>query len=110
MGALFLAPAGGTGFISPDLAVNGVVKSGYVITRAATTAPAAAIVALAAATCNASVANAMSGYFATATPVSFGTSGTRLFATDTRGTVFQNTANVALAEPLATAGTVVPVQ
>src|SRR4030088_202272 len=32
---LFLAPAGGTGFISPDLAVNGVTKSGYVITLTA---------------------------------------------------------------------------
>src|SRR3979490_711009 len=31
---LFLAPAGGTGFISPDLAVNGVNKSGYTITLA----------------------------------------------------------------------------
>src|SRR5213075_1149103 len=28
---LFLAPPGGTGFISPDLAANGTVKSGYTI-------------------------------------------------------------------------------
>ena len=32
---LFLAPAGGQGFISPDLAVNGTVKSGYTVTLAA---------------------------------------------------------------------------
>src|SRR4029077_7818907 len=29
---LFAAPSGGTGFISPDLASNGVTKSGYTIT------------------------------------------------------------------------------
>ena len=106
---LFLAPAGGSGFISPDLATNGVVKSGYTITLAVATAPAAAIVALAATTCNGSGANAMSGYFATANPVTLNTSGTRFFGTDTRGSIFQDTA-AALAEPLATAGTVRPVQ
>src|SRR5579862_4068521 len=31
---LFLAPAGGSGFISPDLAKNGTLKSGYTITLA----------------------------------------------------------------------------
>src|SRR6202521_4290225 len=31
---LVLAPAGGTGFISPDLATTGVLKSGYNITLA----------------------------------------------------------------------------
>src|SRR5438128_6003777 len=44
LGDLFLAPAGGTGFISPDLSANLVVKSGYTINLAVATAPAAAIV------------------------------------------------------------------
>jgi type IV pilus assembly protein PilA len=107
---LFLAPAGGTGFISPDLAVNGTTKSGYIISLAAATDPAAATVLAAASTCNGSTADAMSGYFAVADPVTFGTSGTRHFGTDTRGTIFQDTTDTALAEPLATAGTVAPVQ
>src|ERR1700754_2411497 len=34
---LFLAATGGTGFISPDLASNGVTKSGYIITMVAAT-------------------------------------------------------------------------
>src|SRR3977135_2276208 len=32
---LFKAPSGGTGFISPDLASNGTVKSGYTVSLAA---------------------------------------------------------------------------
>jgi|SRR6476646_4155185 type IV pilus assembly protein PilA len=107
---LFLAPTGGTGFISPDLATNAVVKSGYTITLAAATNPAAASVTVAANTCNSSSADAVSGYFATADPVTFGSSGTRHFATDTRGTIFQDTTDNVLAEPLATAPPVQPVQ
>jgi hypothetical protein len=61
-----------------------------------------------AATCNNS-AGAVSVFFASANPVTLNSSGTRFFATDTRGTIFQDTA-VALVEPLATAGTVKPVQ
>ena len=75
----------------------------------AATSPAAAVVTAIAATCNASAAAAVSGYFASGNPVTHGTSGTRYFGTDTRGTIFQNTAAV-LTEPLATAGTVMPVQ
>jgi type IV pilus assembly protein PilA len=104
---LFLAPSGGTGFISPDLAKNAVIKSGYTITLAV--GKGASIVTAKASTCNTSAADAMSGYFASADPVALGTSGTRYFGTDTRGTIFQDTAAV-LAEPLATAGSVRPVQ
>src|SRR5260221_7112715 len=32
---LFLAPAGGTGFVSPDLGLNGLQKSGFIITPSA---------------------------------------------------------------------------
>jgi type IV pilus assembly protein PilA len=104
---LFKAPSGGTGFISPDLATNGTTKSGYTITLSAGSGSSA--VTTAALTCNTSSVDAVSGYFAKADPVTINTTGSRYFATDTRGTIFQNTA-ATLAEPLATAGTVKPVQ
>jgi len=108
---LFLPPAGGTGFISPDLATNGITKSGNVITLAAATTPAAVVITLAAATCNVSAASAVSGYYSTSIPVTFGTTASRNFASDQRGTIFQDTAAVAtFVQPLATAGTVKPVQ
>jgi type IV pilus assembly protein PilA len=104
---LFLAPAGGQGFISPDLAVNGTVKSGYTVTLAAATG--ASIITTKASTCNGSGADAMSGFFGKADPVTINGTGTRYFGSDTRGTIFQDTA-ATLAEPLATAGSVKPVQ
>jgi|SRR5207247_267126 len=104
---LFLAPSGGTGFISPDLASNGTVKSGYTVTLAA--GAGASTITTAANTCNGSAANAVSVFFASAIPVTPGSSGTRYFGTDTRGTIFQNTAAV-LVEPLATVPPVQPVQ
>ena len=107
---LFLPPAGGTGFISPDLSLDPTVKSGYTVSLASGADSVA--VTLAAATCNASVADAVSTYFAGADPVIFGSTGTRHFGTDARGTIFQDTANVAFADDaaLVTAGTVMPVQ
>jgi type IV pilus assembly protein PilA len=108
---LFKAPTSGSGFISPDLATNAVTKSGYVITLAAATAPAAAVVTVKANTCNASGADAMSGYYITGEPATFGSSGTRHFATDTRGTIFQDTTTVSgLVEPLTKVPPVQPVQ
>ena len=81
------APAGSTaGFISPDLSTNGVVKSGYNVNLAADAA--AAQVTAASATCNASVAPAVSSYFAEAHPVNIGSTGQRSFGTDTRGTIY----------------------
>jgi hypothetical protein len=107
---LFLAPSGGTGFISPDLATNGTVKSGYTVSLGAATSPAAATVTVSANTCNGS-ADAVSGYFASADPVTAGSSGTRYFATDTRGTIFQDTAATLVGtEPLTTGGSIQPVQ
>jgi type IV pilus assembly protein PilA len=104
---LVKAPSGGQGFISPDLKSNGVTKSGYTVslTKGAT----ALAIGTAAGTCNASAAIPQSTYFATANPVSLNGTGTRYFGTDTRGTIFQNTA-AALTDPLTTAGTVKPVQ
>ena len=106
---LFLSPVGGTGFISPDLSVNGVVKSGYTVSLAAGLG--SAIITLAAATCNGSGADAMSTFYSTASPVTMNGTGTRWFASDTRGTIFQDTALAStLVDPLVTAGTVSPVQ
>ncbi len=104
---LFKAPAGGTGFISPDLATDPSIKSGYTVTLAA--GAGATVVTTKASTCNTAGADAQSVYFAKGTPVTANGTGTRYFGTDTRGTIFQDTA-AALAEPLATAGTVKPVQ
>src|SRR5258705_10567616 len=86
---LFKAPSGGTGFISPDLASNGTVKSGYTITLIAATSPAAATITAAANTCNASAAAAVSGFYASAIPVTPGGSGSPSFGTKPRGTIFQ---------------------
>jgi type IV pilus assembly protein PilA len=107
---LYKAPATGSGFISPDLGTSPTTtKSGYKVTLAVATSPAAVKVVDAANTCNTSTGDAMSGYFAHADPVTAGGTGTRFFGTDQRGTIFQDTA-LALAEPLLAAGTVQPVQ
>jgi type IV pilus assembly protein PilA len=104
---LVLAPSGGQGFISPDLASNGVVKSGYTVTLAV--GAGAIVIGSTATACNTPAAAPQSAYFAKADPVTLNGTGTRYFATDTRGTIFQDTAAV-LAEPLTTAGSVKPVQ
>jgi len=84
---LVLPPAGSTSaFISPDLNVNGVQKSGYDITIGA--APTAVVATASANTCNGSGSDAMTGYFATATATDQGTTGQRSFGTDTRSTIF----------------------
>jgi prepilin-type N-terminal cleavage/methylation domain-containing protein len=112
---LFLAPPGGSGFISPDLGAvpAPVVKSGFTITLAAATNPAAVVVTPAANTCNGSAAAAVSGYYATAVPLTANGTGTRSFGTDARGTVFQDTAGGGAAappEPLTVGGTIGPAQ
>ena len=102
---LVLPPSGSTqGFISPDLKTNGETKSGYKVTIAkdATTGT----VDLAATTCNGSAGTPASSYFAKADPVTAGGTGTRYFATDTRGTLFYDTAG-AVANPIPAATQVV---
>jgi type IV pilus assembly protein PilA len=94
------ATAGGQGFISPDLSADPTTKSGYTVTLAV--GPVATVVTTAASTCNAS-ADALASYFAKASPITFGGTGTRHFGTDERGTIFQNLANATL-----TAATLVP--
>jgi len=86
LATLTLPPAGSNAaFISPDLNVNGVTKSGYIVNLA--NDQAGVVVTVAAATCNAA-ADAMSAYFAEAHPVTIGSTGQRSFGTDARGTIY----------------------
>jgi type IV pilus assembly protein PilA len=96
---------GGQGFISPDLKSTGVTKSGYVVTmEPASTAIAVGSIA---ATCNAPAAIPSSEYWAKADPVTVNGTGTRYFATDTRGTIFGQT-TAAFVNPIPSTAT--PVQ
>ena len=93
-------PTGSTqGFISPDLATNGVTKSGYVVNIAKDTG--ASDITAAAATCNGAAAAAVSAYFAEAHPVTVGSTGQRSFGTDARGTIYFNNAGAAIAAGMA---------
>jgi prepilin-type N-terminal cleavage/methylation domain-containing protein len=92
---------GGTGFISPDLDVNNVVKSGYMIkleADAGGTPAGGQAVGDVTTSCNATAA--WSSYYGSATPTTFNSTGTRSFATDTRGTIFFAVAAAAPANPL----------
>jgi prepilin-type N-terminal cleavage/methylation domain-containing protein len=100
---LVKAPTGGQGFISPDLASNGVTKSGYNVTLTGNGAD----IGAPADTCNAS-AQPKAGYFAKADPVTLNGTGTRYFATDVRGTIYQDTA--AITDPITPSTTQKPVQ
>jgi prepilin-type N-terminal cleavage/methylation domain-containing protein len=100
---LYAAPGGGNaGFISPDLATNGVVKSGYTVSLAAGTVAGT----ITAAACNTTVGYA--SYVGLATPVTVGSTGQRSFGTDQRSTIFQNAAGTAFtAATVSTATTAV---
>ena len=89
-------PTGSTqGFISPDLKSNGVTKSGYIVTLAKDGATGTKDIGTPSTTCNVSAGQPASSYFANADPVTPGGTGTRFFATDTRGTLWQDTATIA---------------
>jgi prepilin-type N-terminal cleavage/methylation domain-containing protein len=73
-------------FISPDLATNGVIKSGFTVALGVDIS--AVNVTPASQTCNASALAAQSSYWAHAEPVTVGSTGQRSFATDSRGTIY----------------------
>jgi prepilin-type N-terminal cleavage/methylation domain-containing protein len=98
-------PSSTAGFISPDLNVNAVVKSGYVVNVGVGLV--ATVVTLAAATCNATAATA--SYFGEAHPSAVGSSGSRSFGTDQRATIFQDNAGAAFTAALVNAATT-PIQ
>jgi prepilin-type N-terminal cleavage/methylation domain-containing protein len=86
---LYKAPAGSTqGFISPDLKADPSVKSGYTVVLFKDATAGTQDIGTAAATCNVSGAVPASSYEATADPITPGGTGTRYFATDTRGSIF----------------------
>jgi type IV pilus assembly protein PilA len=102
---LVKAPAGSTtGFVSPDLAVNGVAKSGYRINVAP-----GALVAPTTPTCNGSAAPGVPTYWAEAHPVQVGLTGQRSFGTDQRSTIFQDGTGTTFTLPAVTSATT-PVQ
>jgi type IV pilus assembly protein PilA len=97
---LALPPSGSSqGFISPDLATTGVLKSGYEVSVSEDTS--AVDVMAPSETCNAAANASVSSYFAEAHPATVGSTGQRAFATDTRGTIFFNNSGAAIAAGMA---------
>jgi type IV pilus assembly protein PilA len=96
------------GFISDDLGINGVTKSGYVISVAKDAAPGVTDAGAAASTCNGSTRPLANSYFASAAPVTLHSTGTRYFATDARGTIFSS--RFPIANPITESPTVVRIE
>ena len=108
LGDLVKAPTGSSqGFISPDLNANLVVKSGYKVSLATDTG---AQNIGGTTVCGNAVTQPVSSYFAKADPVTAGGTGTRYFATDTRGTIWQDATAAIVAKPIVQTATTVPVQ
>jgi type IV pilus assembly protein PilA len=82
----------GQGFISPDLATNGVTKSGYNVTLADTGNSPADVVA----DCNGTMSR--TGYYGTAVPLQVSSTGQRAFSTAAAGTIYFDQTGVAPAE------------
>ena len=74
-------PGSAVGFISPDLATDPSVKSGYTITMAAATASIPGPT-----DCNGTATE--TGYYSTAIPIAAGVSGLRAFASSASGAIF----------------------
>jgi type IV pilus assembly protein PilA len=95
-----LGVAGAGAFLSPDLStVSPAIKSGYSVLLAAGAGNA---LVPAVAGCTASGTN----YYATGAPLTVGSTGSRGFATDDQGTIWQDTSGAVPAQPFAVAGTV----
>ena len=92
------------GFISPDLATDPSIKSGYTV---AVVAGAAAVNV--ANDCNGTMSQ--TAYYATAVPITVGTTGNRGFATTAAGTIFFDATGVAPTEAqMAPGGGGTPIQ
>jgi len=94
-----LCPGMTVPFISPDLRLNGVAKSGYTFTLAAGAGGVAGPN-----DCNGTATSTT--FYGSATPQSVGTTGNRAFATNTGSAIWQDTSGVPPAEPFTVAGTV----
>jgi type IV pilus assembly protein PilA len=101
---LFVAPTGGTPFISPDLgSSNTVTKSGYTITMTGIAPAAAATQDSCSAGNGGPAAAALSGsYWSNATPTSVGSTGQRSFWTNTLGTIYFLQTGAAIADAVGT--------
>lgn len=94
----------GQGFISADLGrAAPILKSGYEFSLGEGDGSAAGPQ-----DCNDTAT--ISAYLASASPQTYGTTGTRHFAVNAGNTIWQNTEDLALTEPFAAAGTISPVQ
>ena len=90
-------------FLSPDLtSADSVSKSGFTVTMAK--AGTATAIPTPPAGCTATTTN----YYATAVPLSFGSTGTRSFATTEQGTIYYDPAGVVIVDPIPAATT--PIQ
>ena len=99
-------PSSTSAFISPDMNLDPTTKSGYTVTLAIDgSAGVNAAVTAAANTCNTSANDAASSYYASAEPVTLGSTGQRAFATDTRGTIFFDNTGTPPANPIPAAAT-----
>jgi type IV pilus assembly protein PilA len=96
------------GFISPDLNVNAVTKSGFKVSLGADLASGTTNIG-GTSVCGNTVTQPVSSYFANANPVTHGATGARYFATDTRGTIWQDSSG-AIANPIVATATTLPVQ
>jgi prepilin-type N-terminal cleavage/methylation domain-containing protein len=93
-------PGSGVGFVSPDLAVAAPLKAGYTFLLAA------GLGANPGPTdCNGTVTS--SAYYAAAVPLTFGTTGSRSFATNTGYAIWQAIAAAAPTEPFAAPSTLI---
>jgi prepilin-type N-terminal cleavage/methylation domain-containing protein len=95
---LRLPCAGGTaGFISPDLASNNVIKSGYRVSVASGGSALTGVTS-----CHATNQTVNSDYTATAVTVNLGTTGSRSFQSTAAGTIFAEAATTfsAAAKPI----------
>jgi type IV pilus assembly protein PilA len=88
---------GGAPFITPDLYANGVVKAGYTVIIEPGVG--AANVLGGGATCNGTTSQ--STYHGTATPATPGQTGTRAFATNNSGSVYENYTGVQIPASMA---------
>jgi len=101
-------PATGSnaGFVSPDIASNGVLKSGYFLNLGPGTN--VGVVTDSPSVCNAPTDDALASYFAEAHPARVGSTGQRSFGVDQRGTIFQEFSGATLTSTLPASAT--PVQ
>ena len=83
-------PGSTQGFISPDLSADPSTKSGYTVTLAAVATPAQLTVA----DCNGTILPD-TDYYATAVPITVGTTGGRGFGSTASGTIFFTSNGVA---------------